>query len=378
MPVNKRRQTLGAVQAKLPIPPSGADPSSRSSAQSSTGSTAGGSNSNASRRSRKSMIPRMAGGSENTINLNSKNGGIPSNPVAKTPTRAPRPPASRKSMGGALATQSNPAGGSHHATVAAASPGIKHRRVSLAPTAHHHQSARSDPRNHKDKAYLQNAIRKMVSYLRNHGYEHADSLSVKNLMNGPSGRDFNNIMTFLLRRVDPTFNQQGLAASNHHHNQRTDESGSVKFEDEVAMAFRCLGYPFPISKTGIVAVGAPHTWPALIAAIDWLIDFLGYQQEEIELNWEDSDEEEESKIQLELMTYQGQEKRAQSQYDKFLRKSMLAFLDDNSEMAEALECELLDQFLVDNERIDAYLNGLDEECERMKEEIEFLNSEARG
>ena len=102
-------------------------------------------------------------------------------------------------------------------------------------------------------------------------------MNVKQLMtNGPSGRDFQNIMTFLFRRVDPTFQLTQLV---HQGNQRSDEV-IPKFEDEVSMAFRCVGYPFPISNTGLVAVGLPHTWPALIAAIDWLVDLLAIRDEE--------------------------------------------------------------------------------------------------
>jgi kinetochore protein NDC80 len=31
-----------------------------------------------------------------------------------------------------------------------------------------------------------------------------------------------------------------------------------------------LGYPFAISKSAMYAIGSPHMWPNLLAALDWL------------------------------------------------------------------------------------------------------------
>ena len=77
----------------------------------------------------------------------------------------------------------------------------------------------------------------MASYLTTRGYGDASSLNVKQLVNsGLSGRDFQNIMTFLLRRFDPTFHSTPAAA--HGNSQRSNEV-VLKFEEEVSMAFRC-------------------------------------------------------------------------------------------------------------------------------------------
>ena len=379
-PVNPRRQTLAGVKAK---PPTGM-PSSK------PGSSAGSvsSNNTARRRipkSRKSMIPRCAGsvggGDGNTNNNNStnrENNGRASGIAAPSPSRRPRPPTSRKSLGGAIIQNGhNSTGASSSTTTISSSTPSKNRRVSLAPN--NNSSAQSggvpgsssniDPRDIKDKSYLQNAIRKMVSYLKTRGYRDAASLSVKQLVNGPSGRDFQNIMTFLFRRVDPTFHQPPVQGK-----QRSDEV-VLKFEDEVSMAFRCLGYPFPISKTGLVAVGSPHTWPALIAAIDWLIDVLTIRDEEEQLDWgpDESDLNEE-----ELLTINGSADRVGMQFHKFLRKSMVAFLNDNNEECEELEGGLLDTFQKDSEKVEAYITGLDGECGQMREEIAMLNEEVNG
>ena len=229
----------------------------------------------------------------------------------------------------------------------------------------------------------------MVSYLKTRGYQNASTLNVKQLVtSGPSGRDFQNIMTFLFRRVDPTFHQQPIVGSKQSQ-QRTDEI-VLKFEDEVSMAFRCLGYPFPISKTGLVAVGSPHTWPALIAAIDWLVDVLVIRDEEDQLDWwgpednvnvVDNVDDNTTKTDSsdgELLTVTGSADRVGTQFHKFLRKSMVAFLNDNNELCEELEGGLLDVFMKDSERVEAYLTGLDAECGKMKEEIGVLNAEVDG
>ncbi|KAL7529569.1 hypothetical protein ACHAXR_003033, partial [Thalassiosira sp. AJA248-18] len=394
MPINPRRQTLAGVHAggnKPPTMPSSSKPSS-----SSNGSVSSNSTSQQRRRiakSRKSMIPRCAGsaGGEGN-NANRENNGRASGIAAPSPSRhhngagrrsshRPPAPASRKSLGGAILQN-----GHHHSTPA------KNRRVSLAPASSNNNggggtsstagsSSNIDPRDIKDKSYLQHAIRKMVSYLKLRGYRDAASLSVKQLVNnGPSGRDFQNIMTFLFRRVDPTFHHHqpppGGNKQQHQHqqHQRSDEV-VLKFEDEVSMAFRCLGYPYPISKTGLVAVGSPHTWPALIAAIDWLVDVLTIRDDEDVLEWgpDDADLNED-----ELLMLQGSSERVEQQFHKFLRKSMVAFLNDDNNECEELEGALLDEFQRDSEGVEAYLTGLDEECGRMREEIAVLNEEVNG
>jgi kinetochore protein NDC80 len=328
------------------------------------------------------MIPRCAGGASSGSGLvdnnDRENNGRASGIAAPSPSRHPSgggsrlPPtttssfaaSSRKSLGG---LQYN----SHTHTTSSSSTPAKNRRVSLAPTNSNTipgSSSNIDPRDIKDKSYLQNAIRKMVSYLTTCGYRDASSLSVKQLVNnGPSGRDFQNIMTFLFRRMDPTFFVPPTPG-----NQRSDEI-VPKFEDEVSMAFRFLGYPFPISKTGLVAVGSPHTWPALIAAIDWLVDLLLLRDEEEQFDWEPDENESSSD---DWLTFNGNADRIKKQYHKFLRKSMVAFLNDNSEECEELEGNLLDTFLRDCERVERYVTGLDEECGKMREDIAVLNEEA--
>ena len=112
----------------------------------------------------------------------------------------------------------------------------------------------------------------------------------------PTTKDFTNIMTFLLRQIDPHL-LKGLG----------------KLEEEVPALYKRLRYPFQaraclrvracvwcarlpptlsptpspthplthllqISKSNLTAVGSPHTWPSMLAALTWLVELLCYQQ----------------------------------------------------------------------------------------------------
>ena len=228
-----------------------------------------------------------------------------------------------------------------------------------------------DPRDVGDRSYQLSAMRKMVSYLSSRGYGDASSLVVEKLVDeGPSVRDFKNIATFLFRRVEPTFG-----------NQRSDEVVVLKFEDEVSMAFRCLGYPIPISETGLsllATVESPSTWPALIAAIDWLVDLLVIQDEREPLGWGLDEGAVGGAGGRDAPTLDGSAKRIRAQFNKFLRKSYVAFLNDDNDKCKKLEGALLDSFQKDRERVDVYITGLYHECEKMREEIAVLNQEENG
>ena len=79
-----------------------------------------------------------------------------------------------------------------------------------------------------------------MNYLVDNGYEY--SVSPK-ILSRPSTKDFNQIVTFLLRQVDPTFhNHNSSNSNNHHHHVNYEPNLCMKFEDEVAMAFKGLGY----------------------------------------------------------------------------------------------------------------------------------------
>ena len=114
-----------------------------------------------------------------------------------------------------------------------------------------------DTRNIGDKAFMNASIRALIQYLTEHGFDHAISSKI---LTRPAVKDFHNIVMFLFKQLDPNLQCTG------------------KFEDEVVSVFKHLGYPVQISKANIAAVGSPHAWPSLLAAIMWLIELLAYDE----------------------------------------------------------------------------------------------------
>lgn len=114
---------------------------------------------------------------------------------------------------------------------------------------------KADPRPLSDKAFLNDCVRTVITYLSTHGYPAA--VSPKTLAS-PTGKDFTLIAQFLFQRFDPSMKTFG------------------KMEDEVQAFFKRLNYPFTISKSALFAVGSPHSWPAVLAALTWLVELLNY------------------------------------------------------------------------------------------------------
>lgn len=52
----------------------------------------------------------------------------------------------------------------------------------------------------------------------------------------------------------------------------------ARFEDELPVLVRCLGYPFSVSKSVLSAVGSPHAWPQLLGILSWLMGLLQYDE----------------------------------------------------------------------------------------------------
>ena len=114
-----------------------------------------------------------------------------------------------------------------------------------------------DTRNIGDKAFMNASIRALIQHLTEHGFDHPISSKI---LTRPAVKDFHNIVMFLFKQLDPNLACTG------------------KFEDEVVSVFKHLGYPVQISKANIAAVGSPHAWPSLLAAIMWLIELLAYDE----------------------------------------------------------------------------------------------------
>lgn len=116
----------------------------------------------------------------------------------------------------------------------------------------------TDPRPIKDKAYMKQGMRLVHDFLLDRGYERQISMDT---MKNPTSRDFREMLGFLFRQIDGNFEFGG------------------NFEQEVLFCMKLFGYPFTISKMALTAVGSPHTWPHLLAALVWLVEFLTYDEE---------------------------------------------------------------------------------------------------
>ena len=195
-------------------------------------------------------------------------------------------------------------------------------RQSIIPTV------KPDPRPISDKAYQQDCIRQLHKFLSERGY--GDNLAIKSLSR-PSGKDFANIVTFMLRRIDPTF-----------------QDGTLKLEDEVAMNFKALGYPFAVSKTALVAAGSTHTWPTLLAALTWLMMRIRSIEELVS-----DDEDAEHPGSGEYESLQELEVKTDRCFYNFLGVAYSAFLKGD----EQLHMDVTTRFAEGLARDDDYISG---------------------
>lgn len=115
------------------------------------------------------------------------------------------------------------------------------------------RNIRSDPRPIADKTYMHASINALIQFLSERNYDHP--LSVK-LLSRPMKKDFESIVIYMLQCIDTRFEMV------------------AKFEDEMTLVFRHFKYPFAISKTALVAVGSPHSWPGLLACVTWLMELI--------------------------------------------------------------------------------------------------------
>ena len=201
------------------------------------------------------------------------------------------------------------------------------------------QQSKLDPRPLTDKQYLNECVRTLITYLTTHGYD--NPVSPKTLTH-PTSKDFVHIVTFLFRKVDSSLKIVG------------------KMEEEVPQIFKKLKYPFPISRSALYAVGSPHSWPSLLAALTWLVELLNYEEraEEIRENSVDNFECDTSS----------------RDFFEFVDKSYKHFLAGNDEECVLLEDDLRATFQEkDKERI-AEVSRHEEEIHTFKSSITELTA----
>lgn len=83
------------------------------------------------------------------------------------------------------------------------------------------------------------------------------------LLKNPKSNDFKNIFNAIVQQFQPGY---ALGQVN------------IQIEDEVPKFLTSLGYPYPMKRSMLQTIGAQHTWPHLLGALDWLIDFVELEQ----------------------------------------------------------------------------------------------------
>ena len=199
-------------------------------------------------------------------------------------------------------------------------------------------SARADPRNITDKRFIHASIRSLIDYLTVHNYD--NSISPK-ILTHPSTKDFNNIVQFLFRQIDPNFAYTG------------------KYEDEVISMFKCLRYPFNISKTSLNAVGSPHSWPQLLASVMWIIELLAYDEEATNGAAADQDNDDPTVSDKSFLSY--------------LHSAYRCFMEGDDDLYAQLEEEFVGMFESRNNEAADEMKVYDVKNESLSREIEDLS-----
>jgi len=204
----------------------------------------------------------------------------------------------------------------------------------------------SDPRPINDKMYMNACTRKLIEFLSSHSYDHAVSLKV---LARPAAKDFTNIVNFLFKCID------------------VNMKFGPKFEDEFITVLKNFRYPFQISKTALSAVGTPHTWPALLASVSWIVELLMYDEAVALAPADDNDG----------FGFGNDGMPATSMDKKFfdhLGSAYKSFLAGDDDKYHQLQEEQSQQYELNNRAIQSEIDDFERENERLREEINALRS----
>jgi len=198
-----------------------------------------------------------------------------------------------------------------------------------------------DPRNIGEKEFMNRSIKQLIEYLTKHGYDGAVSPKI---LSKPATKDFTSIVLFLFRQLDPNYKHTG------------------KFEDEMIAMFKYLGYPFPIAKSNISAVGSPHAWPTLLGCIMWLVDLLNYSEAtNIAIAESDLDADSDPSA-------------SEKGFYRYLGKAYELFLSGKDDQYAQLEEQFIASFDNKNTLIKDQIEGLDKRNQALTAEIEEVKN----
>jgi kinetochore protein NDC80 len=238
---------------------------------------------------------------------------------------APRLSTSRQSLDPMLAT----CGNSQYSSAGA--------RLSFVPQSMT-INQRSDPKVIRDKAYQLKCMRNLMRFLTENGFSYPISTKV---LTAPSGKEFERIFKFLLSRIDPNYTFS-------------------KFEDEVPAIIKFMNYPYcgDITKTQLHAVGTMHTWPTLLATLNWIVELI----ECTELLDSRGNHASDSALEGEKFFFE------------YLRKGYAAFLAGDDRL-DNLQDGLYQSLTTKNEELQRSIATLENHIDGLKEEYEILTRE---
>ncbi|KAL3162305.1 hypothetical protein ABBQ32_009992 [Trebouxia sp. C0010 RCD-2024] len=197
---------------------------------------------------------------------------------------------------------------------------------------------KQDPRPVSDKGYQHDCIRQLIEYLSTHGYEHP--VSPKTLTS-PMSKDVFSIVQFLLKQVDPHMKPLG------------------KMEEDVPQLFKHLKYPFQISKSALFAVGSPHTWPGLLAAMNWVVEILNYAEKAEEARTDVFDDKQ----------------RSEHDFFEYVAKSYKYFLAGDDYQSQAVDDEIAQEAEDRAEQVRQRNQQLQQANEELQARLEALRSQ---
>lgn len=117
------------------------------------------------------------------------------------------------------------------------------------------QAPNKDPRPIRDRQYKEQSVYAIIAYLQESGYpQHV----VQKTLTTPTQKEFVSIFQYLYNRADPNFEFK------------------KKMDEDVLTCLKALKYPFvdTISRSQLTAVGSPHSWPNMLAVLDWMVKML--------------------------------------------------------------------------------------------------------
>merc|ERR1719235_413112 len=122
------------------------------------------------------------------------------------------------------------------------------------------RGAVKDSRQIHDKSLQIQWIRDILYFVSANGFE--GDLREKDLRS-PTRNNFYDLMGFLLQLI---------------YQVKAIDPKRAATEEEVLKVFRQFRYPYVLNKSFLTAIGAPGTWPQLLAALHWLVRVIEVAQ----------------------------------------------------------------------------------------------------